>query len=77
MLTDLGEQTWQDWMKKNPSFARGEVFVFRSKGKDYDGYIVAVFEQPDPTGPSDICRKGIFWDKKLALVFAQQLVKQS
>jgi len=77
-IRDLGERKWKDFMGTNPSFRVGDIFVYRSGGPgfDYDGYTVAVYECYDETiGAGDICRKGIFWDKQLALKFANLLLE--
>jgi len=81
-MRDLGEVTWKEFMTTDPTFALGDTFVYRSKGNDYDGYTVAVYESyTDPTRVgsaavgADICRKGIFWKKHLALSFAKSLAE--
>lgn len=73
-MIDLGEKNWQEHMASDPAFRVGDVYVFRSKGADYDGYTVAVYERyGEPPVGADICRKAIFWDKAQALSFAQLL----
>lgn len=76
---DLGEMTWKDFMATDPDFSLGDVFIFRSKGNDYDGYAVAVYESyNDPTRVgsaavgANICRKGIFWNHKQAMTFVEK-----
>ena len=76
-VQNLGEATWQDFMKTDPAFRVGDIFVFRSKGADYDGYTVAIYEIfDDQTGGADINQYGIFWSHVWAMAFANLLKEQ-
>lgn len=78
-LRDLSETTWQEFMKTDPRFRVGDTFIYRSKGADYDGYTVAVYERfgLPIDGGADICRKGIFWKKEHATFFADALITEA